>query len=51
VQCGADPGLAARAFQLRRDHARVVEDQQVPWPEQIGKVADATIREPGGIDQ
>ena len=43
VQGRADPRITARALKLRRDDARIVEHQQIAWPQRRGQVADAAI--------
>ncbi len=37
---------APRAPQPRRDHLGIVEDQQIPHPQQIRQIGDGMIRQP-----
>ena len=45
LQQDLDPAAAVALVprQARRDHARVVEDQQIAWPQQAGQVDDLAV--------
>ena len=50
VQRHADPRLAAPAFELGGDDARVVEHQHVAGAQQVGEVGDAAVAQPLALD-
>ena len=43
IEGNADPGAAAPRGQLRRDHAGVVDHQDIAGLQQIGQVADVAV--------